>query len=46
MLKDLNLKDIVYQKELLIIIMSSSMEKTFMINQLVQIQNDMKKLEN
>ena len=31
-LKDLKLKDIIYQKELLIIIMSSSIEKTFMIN--------------
>ena len=31
-LKDLKVKDIIYQKELLIITMSSSMEKTFMIN--------------
>ena len=32
MLKDLMLEDITYQKELLIILMSSSMEKSFMIN--------------
>ena len=31
------LKNIIYQKELLIIIMSSSVEKTFMIKQLIQI---------
>ena len=36
-LKDLKLEDITYQKELLIIITSSSMEKTFMMNQLIQI---------
>ena len=36
-LKDLKLKDITYQKALLIIITSSSMEKTFMTKQLIQI---------
>ena len=36
-LEDSKLKDIICQKELLIIIMSSSMEKTFMIKQLIQI---------
>ena len=36
-LKDLKFKDITYQKELLIIIMSSSMEKTFMTNPLILI---------
>ena len=46
LLKYLKLKDIIYQKELLIIIMSSSMEKTFMTKQLNQISNGMKKLEN
>ena len=45
-LKNLKLKDITYQKELLIIITSSSIEKTFMTKQLIKIQNDMKKLEN
>ena len=30
-------KNIIYQKELLIIILSSSMEKTFAISQLIQI---------
>ena len=35
-LKDLKLKDIIYQKELLIIITSSSMPKTFMAKQLIQ----------
>ena len=44
--KNLKLKDIIYQKELLVIITSSSMGKTFLINQLIQILNDMKKLEN
>ena len=39
MLKDLKLKDITYQNKLLIIVISSSMEKTFMINQLILIQN-------
>ena len=37
LLKDLKVKAITYQNELLIIITSSSMEKTFMINQLVLI---------
>ena len=46
LLNDLKLKGITYQKELLIIIMSSSMGKTFMTKQLIQIKNDMKKLEN
>ena len=36
-LKDLKLKGIAYQKESLIIIMPSSMEKTFMIKQSIQI---------
>ena len=36
-LKDLKLEDITYQKELLIIITSSSMEKAFMTKQLIQI---------
>ena len=31
-LKDLMLKDTTYRKELLVIVTSSSMEKTFMIN--------------
>ena len=44
--KRLKLKDIIYQKELPIIITSLSMEKTFMINQLILIENDMKKLGN
>ena len=34
--KDLKLKDIIYQKELSINIMSSLMEKTFMTKQLIQ----------
>ena len=37
MLKDLNLKDISYQKVLSRIIMSSSMEKTFMIKEMILI---------
>ena len=37
LLKDFKLKSITYQKKLLIIIMSSSLEKTFMIKQLIQI---------
>ena len=37
MLKDLKLKDVIYQKELLIIIISQTMEKVFMINQLILI---------
>ena len=37
LLEDSKLKDIIYQKELLIIIMSSSTEKTFMTKQLIQI---------
>ena len=36
-LKDLALKDIIYQKGLLIIITSSSMEKIFMTKQLILI---------
>ena len=36
LLEDLKLKDINYRKELLIIIQSSSMEKSFMINQLTR----------
>ena len=43
LLKDLKLEDITYQKTLLVIIKSSSMEKTFMTKQLI---SDMKKLEN
>ena len=35
MLKDLNLEDVIYQKELLIVITSSSMAKTFMTKQLI-----------
>ena len=46
MLKDLKHEGIIYKKELLIIITSSSMEKIFMINQLIQIEYDMKTLEN
>ena len=46
MLKDLKHEGIIYKKELLIIITSSSMEKNFMINQLIQIEYDMKTLEN
>ena len=46
MLKDLKHEGIIYKKELLIIITSSSMEKKFMINQLIQIERDMKTLEN
>ena len=38
-LTDLKLKDIKHQKTLLIIITSSLMEKTFMSNQLILIQN-------
>ena len=45
-LKDLKLEDIVYQKGKWKIIMWSSMEKTFMINQSVLKSNNMKKLEN
>ena len=37
MLKDLNLKDISYQKVLSRIIISSSMEKTFMIKEMILI---------
>ena len=44
-LKDLKLKGITYQNKLLIIITSSSLEKTFIINQLILIQSDRKKLE-
>ena len=36
-LKDLKLKDIIYQKELLIVVTSSSMEKFLMIKQLIQV---------
>ena len=39
-LKDLKLKDIIYQKGLLLIITLSSMEKTFMTKQLFQIQRN------
>ena len=35
--KDLMLKNTIYQKELLIITMSSSMQKTFLIKQLIPI---------
>ena len=45
LLKDLKLKGITYQNKLLIIITSSSLEKTFIINQLILIQSDRKKLE-
>ena len=45
-LEDLKLEDIVYQKGKWKIIMWSSMEKTFMINQSVLKSNNMKKLEN
>ena len=45
-LKDLKLENTNYQKESLLIIMSSSMEKTCMTNPLILISNDMKKLEN
>ena len=45
-LKDLKLEDFVYQKGKWKIIMWSSMEKTFMINQSVLKSNNMKKLEN
>ena len=47
-LKDLNLEDIIYRKELLIIITPSSIEKGFMTNPslLILIYDDMKKLEN
>ena len=46
MLKDLNFEDITYQKGLLIIITSSSIEKASMTNLLILIKNDMKKLGN
>ena len=36
-LKDAKLEDIIYQKDLLVTIMSSPMEKTFMIKQSIQI---------
>ena len=45
LLKDLKLKGITYQNKLLIIITSSSLEKTFIINQLILIQSDGKNLE-
>ena len=45
MLKDSKLVNIIYQKELLIIIISSLTEKTFMISQFILIYNDMRKLE-
>ena len=38
MLKELKLEYINYQKEFLIVIMSSSMEKKFMITQLISIK--------
>ena len=44
LLKDLKLKGITYQNKLLIIITSSSLEKTFIINQLILIQSDGKNL--
>ena len=37
LLNNLKLKDNIYRKELLIVAMPSSIEKTFMINQLIQI---------
>ena len=43
--KNLKLKGITYQNKLLIIITSSSLEKTFIINQLILIQSDGKNLE-
>ena len=45
-LKDLKLKGSNYQNKLLIVIKPSSMAKTFMINQLILIQNYTNKLEN
>ena len=45
-LKDLKLEDIIYKKQLLIIITSSSMEKKFIIKLLFLIYNDIKRLEN
>ena len=38
LLNNLKLKDNIYQKELLIVAMPSSIEKTFMINQLIHIK--------
>ena len=46
MLKELNLKDIIYQKLLSKIITSLLMETTFMTKQMILIKNDLKKLEN
>ena len=42
-LKDLKLEDITYQKALLRIITSSSIERTFTTNPLILLKNDMKK---
>ena len=46
MLKELNLKDIIYQKLLSKIIMSLLIETTLMTKQMILIKNDLKKLEN
>ena len=46
MLKELNLKDIIYQKLLSKTITSLLMEKTLMTKQMILIKNDLKKLEN
>ena len=46
MLKELNLKDIIYQKLLSKIITSLLMETTLMTKQMILIKNDLKKLEN
>ena len=40
------LENITYQKELLLIMLSSSIGKTFMTKELIQIKGDKKKLEN
>ena len=46
MLKELSLKDIIYQKLLSKIITSLLMETTLMTKQMILIKNDLKKLEN
>ena len=46
LLKDLKLKGITYQNKLLIIITSSSLEKTFIINQLILIKKRWKIIKN
>ena len=46
LLKDLKLKGITYQNKLLISITSSSLEKTFIINQLILIKKPWKKVKN